>query len=280
MVVNGKEVIVFHRPPRNANRDYRRPGKPAIPEGVSEQVEEETPETKEHRERERQDNLRRSNAYVPESFKLIPRGKSLVCEYVISYGLDKIKNKFEITTVPGDYIDFFYNQNLGQTVFKNLMAVNPYASQMNYEFKEGFYFGKYLVTDRTILIYLRGAMKDIPGVRNVVMKDNQNSVRAFQAYSSVANRMILRQHAKRTFLSTTDPLDSVGYLEAQVDMLTRIILDKGLADGNAFKPILETADKFAIYRYNKQDMLLAKMQEKKRFRDKQLAYYKAIKKLS
>ena len=278
MVVNGKEVIVFHRPPRTIAQDYKK--KVEQKPDQMQVIEEETPEKKEQREKERKDKIRRERTLVPESFRFVPRGNSLLCEYVISYRLNKIQNKFEISTTPGDYVDFFYNQNLNQTVFKNLMIVNPYASQMNYEFTEGFYFGKYLVTDRTILVYLRGAMKDVPGVRNVIMKPEQNSVRAFQAYSSVANRYILRQHAKRTFLSTTAPLDSVGYLEAQVDMLTKIILEKGLADGNTFKPILERADKYAVYRYNKQNTLLAKMEEKKRFRDKQLAYYKAIQKIS
>ncbi len=293
MVINGKEVIFFHRPPHKIPKEearekqtlsttYVKDGQTYLKTNDGGEVvilgkldtESQRRKQKEHREK-----VQKEKPLTPINYKIYESGGRLWCDYELDYGWDRIKDRFEISTQTGAYVDVFYNANMQLTMQRDMMIINPYTAQMNLEIAEGFYFAKYVVTDKTILIYIRGRLNDMPGMRNVTMTMDQNSIRAFQKFSTVAGRIIQRQIAKRTFLGEVDSMDSLCYLEAQVDLLTQIILKKGLADGSTVKAILEQADRYAVYRYNNAEQLMKKMDEKRRFREKQVAYYKKIQKL-
>lgn len=293
MVINGKEVIFFHRPPHKASKGaadeattpsptYTKNGQTFLKMSDGSEVAilgKMDEETERRKRQEHYEKVQKEKPITPLNYRIYESEGRLWCDFELNYGWEHVKDRFEISTQAGDYFDVFYNANTQLTMLRDMMIINPYTAQMNLEFAEGFYFAKYLVTDKAILIYIRGRLNDMPGMRNVTLTKDQNSTRAFQKFSSVADRTIRRQIVKRGFLGEVDTLDSIAYLEAEVDLLVRIVLQKGLADNSTLKPILERADRYAVYRHNKPEQLLAKMEEKRRFREKQLRYYKELQKL-
>ena len=53
-------------------------------------------------------------------------------------------------------------------------------------------------------------------------------------------------------LKQIDVLDYVLYLEAQVDMLTKVVLDSGIVKASPCADLLKIADEFAVYRTDKE----------------------------
>lgn len=83
---------------------------------------------------------------------------------------------------------------------------------------------------------------------------------------------------KKSALVDINFLDSLSYLEAQVDILTKVVLAGGLADKDELKEVLIRADAEGIWRSNSKEKLLKKMDKKRKFRELQLTYYETNKK--
>lgn len=100
----------------------------------------------------------------------------------------------------------------------------------------------------------------------------------FSSYNEDAAELMRASQAKKSALVDINFLDSLSYLEAQVDILTKVVLAGGLADKDELKEVLVRADDEGIWRSNSKEKLLKKMDKKRKFRELQLTYYEANKK--
>lgn len=80
---------------------------------------------------------------------------------------------------------------------------------------------------------------------------------------------------KSALLGNLSNEDSIAYLEAQVDILTRIIINK-FKDNPEFQQymdILQAADQYSILNIKSQENLLKEIENKKNVRTEQVTYY-------
>ena len=182
---------------------------------------------------------------------------------------------FSLKEEAGSVVELFYDSSRRRTLARNYLIVNPYSPTGGMGERVFVPVGRVHFEEGRVLVYLRGHYADAEGVQNQVLAEDQSSVDAMGAFSSEAEAVFKSLMAKRDFLADVDALDSTAYLEAQVDILTKIVLAAGLADGDELKAALEKADEAAIYRSNSKEKLLSKMADKAAFRKKQLAYYVA-----
>jgi len=183
---------------------------------------------------------------------------------------------FDLPISEGKVLELFYNSSRKKTVTRNYLIVNPYIPVAGMPSDDVIYVGRVHFEAERILIYLRSHFADPEGVTSVVMDESESSVQAMGKYSQTASAIFSQLTAKRDFLNEVDALDSTSYLEAQVDVLTKIVLASGLADSDELKEVLLKADESGIWRSNSLEKLLDKMDDKRSFRDKQLVYYKSM----
>ena len=77
---------------------------------------------------------------------------------------------------------------------------------------------------------------------------------------------------KSKIMNTVDIYDSISYLEAQVDALTKLVL-KLTTDDSEEKKILTAADSSSVLNIKSEDSILKEFQNKKLVRDLQKGYY-------
>ena len=248
-------IILFHRPPFDAD--------PAdtIPEGSKSA-------TKVYKN---SDTFAVQNAVLTESDGVLSVQINAVWKRRHSLSMS-----FEIPVEEGKVLELFYNSSRKKTVTRNYLIVNPYIPVAGIPSETVIYVGRVHFESDRILIYIRSHFSDLDGVTNISMTESESSVQAMGNYSDEAAKVFNQLTVKRDFLNEVDALDSTSYLEAQVDILTRIVLASGLADSDELAEVLTKADEYAIWRSNSKEKLLSKMDDKKSFREKQLAYYEAV----
>lgn len=181
---------------------------------------------------------------------------------------------FNLPNKVGGVYEIFYNDARKATTYRNFAIVNPYIPLAGLPGSNVVSVGRVHFEEGRTLVYLRSHYADIEGVENVIMtEESQTSVQAMGAYSEEAKKLFYSIMAKRDFLNEIDALDSTSYLEAQLDVLTKVVLASGIADNDELKEVLVKADEQGIWRSNTLEKLLSKMEDKKAFREKQLAYY-------
>lgn len=172
----------------------------------------------------------------------------------------------------GKAYELYWHAGWKKAFFRDFAIVDPYRPSSGISSDEVTRFGRvHFEADRT-LVYIRGRFADIVGAENVDLSDDETSAGAMAAYSSEASEIIAKARRKRAFLGDVDALDSVSYLEAQVDLLTKVVLGAGLAHDDDLE-VLQAADAVGVWRSNTKEQLLRKMSEKQDFRERQLKYY-------
>lgn len=141
--------------------------------------------------------------------------------------------------------------------------------------KDYFYLGTICYAKDDILIYLRGRTDDVKGkgIKNVLLAEEEASFDGFRKYSKDAKKIIEKALLKEQYLADVDPFQTLSYLEAQVDVLTRIILESGIASKSAYFDFIKAAERVGIHHLNTKDKLLAKLQKKAHFRKLQKEFY-------
>ena len=95
------------------------------------------------------------------------------------------------------------------------------------------------------------------------MKDEQNSGSAFTTYSSKVKHFIEANIARQEQLSHIDLHKQISYLEGQVDVLTKIIIQSGIVRNPEQLELLKEADRFSLCENLDAKALRKKMQYKK-----------------
>ena len=111
---------------------------------------------------------------------------------------------------------------------------------------------------------LNGRHEDLPGVENFERLPEENSEAALKRASPEARLMIEQIEERNRILTHVDLLDYLLYLEAQVDFLTKVVLDQNLVKPSPCLDLLKYADSQAAYRFEKEpalkNLFTAKMQ--------------------
>ena len=130
--------------------------------------------------------------------------------------------------------------------------------------------------DGNILIALLKPYHAIEGFNNIEMDNNKTVLGAFVDNSSwFANKYALIRK-KATLLNTTDVYKSVSYLEAQVDVLTRALLEV-IDKNNTMYDVLKQADKYSVLDMKPVEDISKEFNENKaNFRKMQEEYYIAL----
>ena len=94
--------------------------------------------------------------------------------------------------------------------------------------------------------------------------------------SAIAKKLFDAYKKKSELIGEIDYRDSIAYLEAQVDALTRYVLSKHMDDADPeLKEILLAANTHSILDIKSKDKLIAEMDHKAHVRNEQQKYYNA-----
>lgn len=175
-------------------------------------------------------------------------------------GLIPVKETFRIPQQPWSMFNVFYQPSTGKIEVVNSTAFNPTRSHVENSAQN--FIAKMVVTDTETLLYLRGRIPNIQGFKNIIVNDEQDSAAAFRHYSSKVKRFIEDINERRKKLGAVDLYKQIGYLEAQVDVLTEIILSAGIVRDKNLLKFLEASRKFAIQK----NVTLDKLQERLKYK--------------
>lgn len=104
----------------------------------------------------------------------------------IMNGRAPIKTRMVVPLDPWTQLSFYYHPGLGRIQLYDSDSLGGLNNAPEY------YVGRVVVTDSEALVYLRGRIKDIPGFKNIIVKDEQNSGSAFTTYSSKVKHFLKR----------------------------------------------------------------------------------------
>ena len=192
------------------------------------------------------------------------------------FGKDVVySGEISIEKVPGTIKDLIYRNSTKKAYTKNYLIVSPYNPFFQFQIAEGqgYYFGRLVVDeDGNAYLYLRGRCKSVIGEEQCHMPLDVSSLVYMRQNFEGVQKVISNLQEKEKFLNDVDPLETLTYLEAQVDTLTRVILNSGIEIDPDLKSILQKADENSILNHDAQSKLLNKMVEKGQFREKQIQY--------
>lgn len=124
---------------------------------------------------------------------------------------------------------------------------------------------------------------EIEGFENTVfdMTDPAERIFVFQEFDETASEIMLREEIKSKMIGKIDPFDSLAYLEAQVDLLTRLVLLMAKSySGSIPEEIvsaLETADSESVLGIKSLENVEKEFSvNKHRVREAQDEYYKTV----
>ena len=164
------------------------------------------------------------------------REKSFILSFSAKYeDTTDVKDNVVVSTAKWTQFGLFYNFTTGKVDVNDLSVIG--TALLN----QDNYIARVLNTDSETLIYLRGRIPDITGYKNIVVRDGQNSATAFSAYSSKAKHFLEGTIERKNSLAQVDIFKYLCLLETQVDLLTKIVIEKGLIDNKELKSILQDA---------------------------------------
>lgn len=150
-----------------------------------------------------------------------------------------VKDRVSVPVFSWSQFNVFYQPNTKKLEVVDLTSINSVVLGVGNN-RDNF-IARILTTDTETLIYLRGRIKDIPGFKNILVKDDQNSAQAFSYYSSKAKHFLEDNIRRRNSLGKVDVYKYLCLLETQIDVLTKIILDRNLVQDSTIKSILNEA---------------------------------------
>lgn len=168
-----------------------------------------------------------------------------------------IKDNVVVSTAKWTQFGLFYNFTTGKIEVNDLSVIG--TAVLN----QDNYIARVLNTDSETLIYLRGRIPDVTGYKNIIVHDGQNSATAFSAYSSKAKHFLEATVGRKNSLAQVDIFKYLCLLETQIDLLTKIVVEKGLIDDKEVKLILQDAVACSACMKNVTNTLRKRIQYKK-----------------
>ena len=175
-----------------------------------------------------------------------------------------IKQRVSLPMNPWTHVNLYYHPSVGKIQMVDATVINP--TRAHVENTPTNYLARIVVTDSEALIYLRGRMPNIVGFKNIIVGDNEDSAAAFARYSSKVKHFIEENSQRQRELSRIDIYKQISYLEAQVDVLTKIILKSEIVKDEDLKAVLSLANRFSMCENSNTQILMKKLQYKKMVR--------------
>lgn len=261
-------IIVFHRShSKKGNFSVPTKSKPAIPgkdfPSLPANIEilgpaPDTPLAKDKGTRNRTENLSEFSYQVKEVDKSVRI--SIEAKY---QGEIPIKETVRVPQQPWSIFHVFLQPDTGKI---EIVSLTTFTSRNNVEYPQQNYIAKVLTTDTETLLYLRGRIPNIKGFKNITVEEGQDSATAFRRYSSKVKRFQEELNERKRKLGTIDLFKQLGYLEAQIDVLTEIIVEAGLARDKRLLGFLEASRQYAIQKNVSLDKLRERLNYKQRVR--------------
>ena len=116
----------------------------------------------------------------------------------------------------------------------------------------------------------------IEGFENVVLDSSDTNLKMYYLAQNdqVADTILCKVTLKRKFLRRFEKLNSLSYLEAQVDILTRLVLEMYDGDNQKLKQLLQTADNYSVLDIKDDELVDAEFTKHKHdIRELQEQYY-------
>lgn len=131
---------------------------------------------------------------------------------------------------------------------------------------------------RDILLICWGDVIAAPDTASIIVRNletEKDITRYICGQSPFYTEKFEGYRAKLEIAKRADIRDSVSYLEAQVDALTRAVLS-GMSEDTEARRVLEAADKYNIMEIKSETRLVAEMKHKANIRNLQSSYYAGI----
>ena len=157
------------------------------------------------------------------------------------------------------------------SITRDLLKQDPFE---RIAFKEPHYFkiARIVFDQDNIYCHLQGQIEDIPGFENLVISENDFSSNVLEEKSQLFKQIKKRYKAKSDLLHGVSAFNSLSYLECQLDLVTRVLLQN--------KEFLQQTEELKLLEeYDQQSVTLIKenieseIENKYKVREQQAKYY-------
>lgn len=187
-------------------------------------------------------------------------------------GCFQINRKDYLGTIQNVYIQLC-NHGEQNVVFMNALKISPYASMIQVPTdKSTIRLGRFIFEKDYTLIYFTYACENIEGVENIRIPDNQFANALMIEHSPILRNEAHKHHCKKALFHNIDVTDTLAYLEIQVDILTRIILQSGIEIPEELRECLNLADNSSVLDLKPLSKLSEEFDHKQEFRQVQKNY--------
>lgn len=201
---------------------------------------------------------------------------------------DKEDKEPDIKTVTvnlTDYAGGFIDIRCTQLIESNTIVVNPayttysYANRLPSKIYTDWDVRQFCImvnedaSDFDVLICFPA--KEVEGFENVISNTMRTWTGLMTSMSEIGRTNFAKVQKKSKLLGELDNGNSIAYLEAQVDVLTRYVLNKHMndLDDEELRDILIAANKSSILDIKSKEKLIEEMKHKAHTRAEQLKYY-------
>ncbi len=159
------------------------------------------------------------------------------------------------------------------TIVQDLLKQDPFK---RIDFRNQDYYTKLariVFDDDTIHVHLQGGCENIDGFKNIEIKDDEFSTDLLLKNSKLFEKVRRRYKAKAELLKGVSIFESISYIENQLDLITRVIMQ----NKDKFEQTKELSMLFNFNCYSSLDIkddILKETAVKKDVREQQLNYFK------
>ena len=245
------KIIIFHRKQVQEQRRAKEPQKQTDQNGKSPT---------------RDPYLRERSATINglSKFEYVVKDKSdslsLTIE-ALEHSKTPVKGTVSIPLVPWTRYNIYYLPSAGKFTIIDRMVINPVGGSVGFTTEN--YVGRVITTDTEALVYLRGRFQKINGFKNILLEDGQTSSSAFSRYSSKVKHFVENSEMRKAALSRIDVFKQLAYLEAQVDLLTKILLDSKIVKNEGLKGLIQEALSLSSLKGKSNEEIRKRIQYKK-----------------
>ena len=222
------------------------------------------------------------NEYLKIKYELEPRGKTVLrIKFEATQSDKKVKSYADVNLAAYAgrivEIDLVQDVDLNDVIVVPIFENNNLRNQMPNRTlgKHDMRIARVAVDDsgEDCVVQLASPSPEIEGFENVVMDDSKTIPAWLMEYSDVAKRVIQKSFNKSKLFKEVNSGDSLAYMEAQLDALTRFVLS-GMKDQSALE-ILNASEKHSVLDSKDHQKLLDEFNHKAKVRKEQKKYYVA-----
>lgn len=183
----------------------------------------------------------------------------------------------DLSAIRGKVMDAFIKES-DEFGALDIVEAYAYCSRTGYSNSSGkTHVARIVVDDKgDVFVVLTFACPDVVGCENVVMIADKTASGNLKEACAWFKARFDKSQKKYGLIKELDPYKSIAYLEVQVDILTRILLDT-LPDDSKYSKIIKAADAQSILDIKPEEALLKEITDgKARVRELQRKYYEVI----